>query len=218
MNLRKVIALSVSAAPLVYLAVVFSGLPSVVPVHFDSTGEANRFASKNALWAIVGLMAVLATGLFALFTNMHKIDPKRVGKEQSASLSRIADGLPLFISAINFMIVKSVVDTRLASVNLVFAWMGFLFIFLGNMMFSVKPNSFAGIKVPWTLADDGNWQATHRLAGRVWVIAGLLLVGSAFLLSGPAVARFLNFLLFPMVVIPIAYSFWYFRRTQISKK
>ncbi len=217
MNLRKAIVVAVSIAPLFYLAAVYSSLPPSVPIHFNARGEPNDFAPRGALWVAVGGLALLAIGLFALFTNIHKIDPKRAGKEQSVSLSRFADGLPLFISAINFMLVKSAVEAKIASVNLLFVWMGFLFVFLGNMMFSVKPNSFAGVRVPWTLASDDNWRATHRVAGFFWVIAGLLLVGSTFLLSGPAVANFLIFLLFPMVIIPIGYSFWYFKRSPLPK-
>ena len=217
-NLRNVLVVLVSAAPLVYLGSVFTRLPTTVPIHFNATGEANNFASKNFLWVLVGGIACVSIGIFALMNNLHKVDPKRVGKEPSASLSRLADGLPLFLSAISFMIVKSAVDIKVASINLLFAILGLLFVFLGNMMFSLKPNSFAGIKIPWTLANDDNWRVTHRLGGRIWVVAGLLLVGSTFVLSGSAVATFLNFLLFPMVFIPIGYSFWYFRHTQILKK
>ncbi len=216
-NLKYALAVAVSVAPLVYLALVFSRLPAVVPIHFNANGGANGFASKNFLWVLTGGPALMSVGTFALLHNLHKVDPKRRGKEQSASLSRIADGLPLFLSAISFMIVKSAVDTKVASINLLFALLGFLLIFLGNMLFSVKPNSFAGIKTPWTLANDDNWRVTHRLGGRVWVASGLLLVGSTFLLSGPAVANFLIFLLFPMVIIPIGYSFWYFKRNPLPK-
>ncbi|MFQ9409913.1 MAG: SdpI family protein [Evtepia gabavorous] len=33
-----------------------------------------------------------------------------------------------------------------------------------------------GIRLPWTLADEDNWAYTHRLAGKVWTIGGLVIL------------------------------------------
>ena len=44
-----------------------------------------------------------------------------------------------------------------------------------------KQNYTIGIKLPWTLHDEENWDRTHKFAGTVWVIGGcVMLVAGLF--------------------------------------
>ena len=56
-----------------------------------------------------------------------------------------------------------------------------LFILFGNYMPKCKRNYTLGIRLPWTLNSDENWNATHRLGGRVWVVAGFVMLLGCFL-------------------------------------
>lgn len=38
-----------------------------------------------------------------------------------------------------------------------------------------------GIRLPWTLDNEDNWNHTHRFAGYAWIIAGVLTLLSVFL-------------------------------------
>ncbi|MEX2032364.1 MAG: SdpI family protein, partial [Dehalococcoidia bacterium] len=51
--------------------------------------------------------------------------------------------------------------------------MGALFLLLGNVMAKIRPNYFAGIRTPWTLASTKSWTATHRRGGWVFMAAGV---------------------------------------------
>jgi uncharacterized membrane protein len=53
---------------------------------------------------------------------------------------------------------------------------GLLFIILGNYMPKVKKNWFVGIRTPWTLASEEVWNKTHRLGGKIFILAGLLMI------------------------------------------
>ena len=46
---------------------------------------------------------------------------------------------------------------------------------LGNVMGKVRPNYFVGIRTPWTLASARSWEKTHRVGGRLFVVAGIAL-------------------------------------------
>ena len=65
-----------------------------------------------------------------------------------------------------------------------------------------------GIRIPWTLESEENWNKTHRLAGRLWIIGGLVSIVCTFcgypLLLFAAVAV--------IVAVPVAYSFVLSRR------
>ena len=53
---------------------------------------------------------------------------------------------------------------------------GLLFIIIGNYLPKARQNYTLGIKIAWTLANEENWNRTHRLAGYLWMIGGLLLI------------------------------------------
>jgi uncharacterized membrane protein len=51
---------------------------------------------------------------------------------------------------------------------------------MGNVMGKVRRNFFIGIRTPWTLASERVWYATHRLAAKAFVAAGLFGLVIAF--------------------------------------
>jgi len=48
-----------------------------------------------------------------------------------------------------------------------------LFLALGNFLGKVRPNFAFGVRTSWSLTSDIAWEKTHRLAGRLFVLAGL---------------------------------------------
>ena len=67
-----------------------------------------------------------------------------------------------------------------------------------------------GIKIPSTYSSEENWSATHRFAGRVWVIGGIALVFSMLLPNIWAVTVMLIAIIL-LAVLPMAYSIRYYR-------
>ena len=64
--------------------------------------------------------------------------------------------------------------------------LGLIFVIMGNYMPKLKVNHTVGIRLPWTLQSEDNWHKTHRLAGKLWVLGGLILLleaGLQFALS-----------------------------------
>ena len=88
-------------------------------------------------------------------------------------------------------------------------FMGIIMIVIGNYLPKTRRNYTIGIRLPWTLENDENWSKTHRLAGKVWVLGGLLLFLNAFVQLYVYWVFFLTFFL--VVLIPSIYSY------QLSK-
>ncbi len=83
-----------------------------------------------------------------------------------------------------------------------------MFVAAGNYLPKCKQNYTMGIKLPWTLADEDNWNRTHRLAGYVWTAGGILM-----LIMGFFHLAYLFFLVFmAMVLIPSVYSYLIYRK------
>ncbi len=89
--------------------------------------------------------------------------------------------------------------------------LGVMLIVTGNYMPKAVQNRSFGIKIRWTLASEENWNATHRFAGKLWVILGAVVLIFAFL---PEIAFLIAF--FTTVLISIVacyiYSYNYYKR------
>ena len=89
--------------------------------------------------------------------------------------------------------------------------LGIVFAIVGNYLPKCRQNYTIGIKLPWTLDDTENWNKTHRLAGFLWVIGGIVFLIGAFL-PGGAVLTLVTALV--MVLVPTGYSYMLYRKKQ----
>lgn len=98
-------------------------------------------------------------------------------------------------------------------VLLVLALFGIMFIIIGNYLPKIKQNRTLGIKVSWALSNEENWNKTHRLGGKVWVISGLAMLFSIFL---PQVAMMPIMVcsIIAATIIPIVYSYCIYKKDK----
>jgi len=94
----------------------------------------------------------------------------------------------------------------------VFVAMGLLFALLGNNMYNLQPNYFAGLRLPWTLENEDNWKKTHHLAGRLWFFGGIFFAGMALLLNIEWLSYASIVILSVLVLIPVFYSYNLYRK------
>ena len=87
-----------------------------------------------------------------------------------------------------------------------FVLVGGLFMFLGNYFQAIKPNYFIGIRTPWTLENENVWRKTHQLGGKLFFIAGLLIMILPFVLHQYFHEIFLT-IIFSAALIPVIYSY-----------
>ncbi|MEK7226346.1 MAG: SdpI family protein [Bacteroidota bacterium] len=195
-------------APVVYLAIIWKQLPDTIAVHFDLHGHPDRYGSKKELFGVAAALTVMNILIYFLLTNIHRIDPKKHAVENKSRLLRIAFALAVFMSAILILIIYSSMKGSVEfSISVIFAGVGLLFAVIGNYMVNIKPNYFAGFRVPWALENADNWRKTHLLAGRLWFAGGLFLAIICLFL--PPVAAIIVFFTVTIVitVIPFVYSY-----------
>ena len=94
---------------------------------------------------------------------------------------------------------------RLTSVLL-----GGVFIIVGNYLPKCRQNYTVGIKLPWTLYDEENWNRTHRLGGKVWMLGGVLVL--ALGVVGLGNAWLILAVILPVSIVPVIYSFMYYMK------
>ncbi len=119
------------------------------------------------------------------------------------------------MSFISFVIIDTIVKGSLKlNIQLVFGAMGLFWCILGNYMYNIKPNYFAGFRLPWTLSNEDNWRKTHRLAAKLLFGGGLLIFITALLLP-PTVLTYTTVSIAAIsTIIPIIYSYMLFRKQK----
>lgn len=197
--------------PIGYLALVYESLPQQVALHYGTDMKPDRYGDKEELWLVTILLAGVSVFVYGLLTNIQRFDPKRKKSGGSATFNKLAFGLVVFIAALNVVIIASArgnIDIQ----RVMFPLMGLLFAFIGNYMNHIKPNYFAGIRLPWTLSSDENWRRTHQLAGKLWFAGGVLIAIAGLVLSASVAFPFFISALVVMILIPVIYSYRLFKQ------
>ncbi|NBJ14310.1 MAG: SdpI family protein [Dehalobacter sp. 4CP] len=189
--------------------VVYPRLPDKVPVHWNAAGEIDGWGS-----AFQGafLFPLIMAAMLILLVFLPKVDPKKKNySRMSKPYAIIVLVIMLFFMLIHFGSLGTALGYFESFPSLIQLGVGALFVVIGNYMGKLKHNYFAGIKTPWTLANEQVWYKTHRMAGPLWVIGGLIFMAASFLPS-----QFLTvtvmIVIAVLLIIPIGYSYWIFKR------
>lgn len=177
-----------------------------LPVHWNAAGEVN--GTLPALQALLfPVWAVL--GCTALFSLIPRLEPLQDGLEGSADVLRT-----MWIGLLSIMVmIDAAVSAPAFGIKLPVALplfgVGLFFIVIGNVLPKSRPGFFVGIRTPWAILDTDNWIATHRLGGKLMMLAGAAIALSS-LLPLPRDLRILTMgvSIAIMVIPPLAYSWW----------
>lgn len=200
------VAGAVTLVPAVDLAQVWPQLPARVPIHFNTAGEPDRMGDPATLWLLAGMP--LLTFVFMLL--VPNIDPKKrliLNTNYQKLVLTIMAGTAAIGVLITHSTVAGHVDSRWVLLILCGMW-----VLLGNYIVTVPPNYFAGIRTPWTLEDPVVWQRTHRVAGRAMVVAGLLGLPLAWLVTAPWAVGVVMGLLVTVTLGAVVYSYVVWRQ------
>ena len=157
---------------------------------------------------IVFPLITLALHIFCLWLSEKIGNIENQNKKIINMTFWIVPMINLYVAAVMLCLALGV-DFKLPM--LVAPILGVMFIVMGNYMPKAVQNRTFGIKITWTLANEENWNATHRFAGKLWVGMGALMLLSAFLSEIAFIIAFIVILTVAIVACSI-YSFVYYKR------
>ena len=210
-NLPKLIITSlVILIPIIIGLVLWNKLPEQMPIHWNINGNVDGYSSKT--------MAVFAMPLFLLFIHWICVfatsaDPKKQNIN-AKTFSLVLWITPLLSLICNSLVYASSMGYKLDVSMFMPLFMGTLFIIIGNYLPKCKQSYTMGIKLPWTLDNEENWNKTHRFAGFLWVIGGIIMLITSFL----RIVWIPLIITLPLVFIPTIYSFIIYKNNKKSNK
>ncbi|GMK47126.1 hypothetical protein PghCCS26_42560 [Paenibacillus glycanilyticus] len=180
-------------------------LPDVVGSHYNVKGEQDGTMAKSSMWLLYAGVGIVLPVFLSVVRN---VDPRRQNYARfSEYYTLMRWTISLFIHGVFVLMMLQNLDYDLPFVNIVFGGLGIMWMIIGNRMGQLRSNFFMGIRTPWTITDENNWRSTHRLGGRLWFIAGILMLLGACLLSAKWLIAVLIVSMILSVVIPYLYSY-----------
>ena len=193
--------------PILAGLILWNDLPEQMTTHWGADGNADGWSSRT--FAVLGLpLILLALHWVCIFITSK--DPKNKGQNKKVfgMVLWICPIVSIFASGITYAAALGK-EFNMDIIGLLL--IGLMFVVIGNYLPKCKQNYTIGIKVKWTLANEENWNATHRFGGKVWVIGGLLLMACVFLPEA-LIPWVLMIALTIMAAIPIVYSYAYYKK------
>ena len=205
-----VITTVVMLLPVLVGLILWNKLPERVPTHFGPSGEPDDWSSKA--FAVFGLPAIIMALHWVCVLGSLKMDPK------AHNIDGRMMGLVLWIGP-GISVVCGIGLTYGTALGLdmnvqIFMplLVGLVMVIIGNWLPKCKQSYTMGIKLPWTLDNEDNWNRTHRFAGPIWVVCGMIIMVSA--IFGGAFLWVMLAAFLVMILAPAVYSYLLFRKTQ----
>ena len=190
--------------PILAGVILWDQLPAQMPTHWNAAGEIDGWSSKP--FAVFGLPAImLAAQWLCLLGTLA--DPKRQN-HSNKMLHLVLWIIPVLSVVIHTVAYAAALGKEVRMEVVMPILVGLTLAIVGNYLPKCKQNYTIGIKIPWTLNSEENWNRTHRFAGRLWMVCGLAIMLTGFI-GGFWV--FLPIVLL-MVLVPFLYSYILYRR------
>ena len=204
-NLKMMIITSiVILAPIIIGVVLWDQLPAQIATHFDAQGNPDGWSPKE--FAVFGLpLFLLAVHWIAVAFTGQDPKNKNISDKMTILILWLCPMVSLLGSVATYMYT---LDNSINNAMLAKIIMGFVFVVIGNYMPKMKQSYTIGIKLPWTLESEENWNRTHRVAGYAFMIGGIVVAATALL--DQMWITFAAFII--MSVIPTLYSFILYKK------
>lgn len=197
---------AVCLLPLLAGALLYNRLPETMATHFGIHGEENGWSSRG--FAVFGIPLIMAVLNLVLHLSLNA-DPKR--HNMNATLRAVSLWItPVLSVLVSSLTIGHALGYAVHVEVIVPLLIGLLFIIIGNYMPKTRQSYTMGIRVPWTLASEENWNRTHRLGGFLFVFAGIGMIFTTLL--GLWSEWLLPVLLVFPALVPILYSYALYRK------
>ena len=172
-------------------AYFYPEMPQRTASHWNMNGEVDGYMQKD--WGTF-LLPIIMLAVGIIFLAIPRIDPLKANIEKfRAHYVGFVILMLLFLLSLHVQVLLWNLGVKIspnATLPLGFA---ILFYYIGILLEKSKRNWFIGIRTPWTLSSDKNWEKTHKLGGELFKGCGIISLGGLL---------FQNYAIY-LVIVPI---------------
>jgi len=192
----------ITLLPILLGLILWDRLPEQIATHFDANGVADDWSSRG--FAVFGLPLILLAVQWLCMLGTAA-DPKQKNISGKA-ITLVLWIIPVVSLLCNAAVYAYALEIPFNMATGIGIFIGIVFLVIGNYLPKSRQNYTMGIKIPWTLHDENNWNATHRFAGRLYMVLGLLVIA----LSICGLLAWMLPILIACVLVPVLYSYVYY--------
>jgi uncharacterized membrane protein len=175
---------------LIAAAWLYPQLPAQVPVHWNIHGQVDRYGPRFWVAALPTLMILVVTALMVLLPAISPRKFEIAPFAQVYTIMMLATHVVVLVLGVSVLLAGAGYAVPIPTIAMLL--LGALSMVIGNYTGKLRKNFFVGIRTPWTLSSDAVWERTHRLAGWLFMLGGLVaivatLVGVPFWVAVAAV-------------------------------
>ena len=204
-NLKTLIVTSILIVlPVLAGIILWDRLPEQMATHWNAAGDIDGWTSKP--FTVFGLPLILLAAQWLCVLGTLA-DPKK--ENHPTKILHLVLWIIPVLSLVLGTITYATALGKAVQVEVIMPILiGLILAIIGNYMPKCKQNYTIGIKIPWTLNSEENWNRTHRFAGWLWTFSGIVVMLTGF---------FGGFWIFMIIVLlmvfaPILYSYLLFRK------
>jgi uncharacterized membrane protein len=149
-------------------------MPAKMASHWNARGEVDGYLTKP--WGLF-LMPIISLVIALLFLLIPQIDPL---KENIIKFRKYFDLfiilIVLFLFYLYILTIFWNLKIRFDFLRMMIFPLSLFFYFVGWLIEKAKRNWFIGIRTPWTLSSEGVWDKTHKLGGKLFKLAGFIVL------------------------------------------
>lgn len=190
--------------PVLAGVILWNQLPEQMPTHWNASGQVDGWSSKP--FAVFALPLILLAAQWLCLLGAQA-DPKKENHPEKV-LHLVIWIIPILSVVLHAVTYAAALGKEVRMEMIMPVVVGLVLAIIGNYLPKCKQNYTIGIKIPWTLNSEENWNRTHRFAGRLWLVCGLIImltgfIGGAWIFFGVVIV---------MVFVPVVYSYLLHRK------
>jgi len=183
-----------------------------LPIHWNIDGEVDKYAEATIAFIFPPTILIV---ILTIFSVLSKLDPRKKNIQLSQkSIAAFSVAITLLMISFEVSYIAMVNGIEVPMMMVVGLMIGTLLIIVGNYLGKTRSNFFIGIRTPWTLSSDSVWQKTHRLAGKLFMVSGLIIVISSWFIATNNLGTLVIFTVLPAALIPCIYSWRLWKSEQ----
>ena len=212
MNITKsqIIIIGLVLLTLLVSAYFYPRMPQRMASHWNAKGQVDGYMSKGY---VVFLMPVVMALIATLLMFIPKLDPLKASYEK---FRKYYDGLVIllciFLLCLQYFMLLWNIGIKLRLTVLVTIGIGLLFFYMGILCTHGKRNWFVGIRTPWTLSSDTVWDKTHKISGKLFKLAGVIVFAGLFFQK--YMLLFILVPVFSITVFALLYSYLEYQKEK----
>ena len=203
-NKRTLILTSiVILLPILIGILLWNKLPDSMATHFNFDNAADGYREK---WFAVIIEPFILLALHLIMAMIIAADPRK------KNISSRVYGITIWIIPASSLALAVVIYPYNLGIHFNISlflgiFLGVIYIIVGNYLPKTRQNYTIGFKLPWTYANEDNWNKTNRLAGVIDIVMGILIIINAAM---GVLNIFYSFLAAVLIgtLIPLGYSYF----------